>query len=47
MNGDGFGDILVGASRYSNGETLEGCVVAWYGSASGLGPTGAIANAVV
>ncbi|MFA5211117.1 MAG: FG-GAP-like repeat-containing protein [Patescibacteria group bacterium] len=36
VNGDGYSDILVGAFRYDNGETDEGRVFVYYGSASGL-----------
>lgn len=45
VNQDGFSDIFVGASRYDHGETDEGMVFVWYGSASGLGPAGTPSNA--
>ncbi len=35
VNGDGYDDILVGAWKYDNGETDEGQVFAYYGSATG------------
>jgi len=35
VNGDGFSDILVGASSVSHGEYNEGQVVVFYGSAAG------------
>ncbi|MDD2522727.1 MAG: integrin alpha [Anaerolineaceae bacterium] len=37
VNGDGFNDLLVGASTYDNGITDEGAAFAWYGSADGFG----------
>ncbi len=37
VNGDGFGDVIVGAERYDNGQVDEGRAFAYYGSASGLG----------
>jgi len=45
VNGDGYADIIVGAYLYDNGQTDEGRVFAWHGSASGLGATGTPANA--
>ncbi len=36
INRDGFDDILIGANHFSNGETNEGKVFLFYGSASGL-----------
>lgn len=36
VNGDGFSDILIGTNLYDNGETDEGRVYAYYGSASNL-----------
>lgn len=38
VNGDGFGDVIVGADFYDNGTTNEGAVFAFHGSASGLDP---------
>ncbi len=46
VNGDGYGDLLLGAQLYDNGQTDEGAVFAWYGSATGLGTGGVITNAV-
>jgi hypothetical protein len=36
VNGDGFSDVIVGAPGYSNGETQEGAVFLYLGSAAGL-----------
>jgi hypothetical protein len=36
VNGDGFGDVIVGADRYSHGHNEEGRAVVYYGSAAGL-----------
>ena len=36
VNGDGFEDVIIGTPLYSNGETEEGIVNAYYGSISGL-----------
>lgn len=44
VNGDGFGDIAVGAPYYSNGQTGEGKVFVWFGGASGLGANGTASN---
>lgn len=45
LNGDGFGDIFVGAPLYDAGQTNEGKIFVWYGSDSGLGDPGSPANA--
>ena len=45
INGDGYGDILVGSPQYSNGQYNEGKVFAWFGSSAGLGANGTPANA--
>jgi len=45
VNGDGYGDIIVGASQYDHPEIDEGAVFVYYGSATGLGPNGTPANA--
>jgi hypothetical protein len=45
VNGDGFDDVMVGAYNYSVGVASQGAVFVWYGSASGLGPNGTLANA--
>jgi hypothetical protein len=37
VNGDGFGDVLVGASTYDNGEVDEGAAFLFLGSRQGLG----------
>ena len=39
VNGDGYSDIIVGTVSYTNGETEEGKVEVYHGSASGLSPT--------
>jgi len=36
VNGDGFSDVIVGASTYDNGEADEGAAFVFLGSASGL-----------
>ena len=36
VNNDSFDDVIVGASRYSNGENEEGAVFVYLGSADGL-----------
>ncbi len=41
VNGDGYDDVIVGAYRFDNGQTDEGRVFVYYGSASGLGTTAA------
>jgi hypothetical protein len=45
LNGDGYDDLAVGAYGYDSGETNEGAVFVWYGSASGLGLIGSPGNA--
>lgn len=40
VNGDGFGDVIVGASLYDNGETDEGVAFVFNGSATGIVGTG-------
>ncbi len=39
VNGDGFFDIIVGASRYSNGEENEGAAFVYFGSPNGPSQT--------
>ena len=39
VNGDGYSDVLVGSSYYDNGNTDEGRVNLYYGSANGLSAT--------
>ncbi len=36
VNGDGYGDVIVGAPFYDNGETDEGGAFVYYGAAGGL-----------
>lgn len=36
VNGDGYADVIVGASRYSSGESDEGRIFVYYGNPSGL-----------
>ncbi len=36
VNGDGFGDVIVGASKYDNDEMNEGAVFVYLGSSTGL-----------
>jgi hypothetical protein len=36
VNGDGFSDVIIGASLYDNGQTNEGRAFVYYGSPSGL-----------
>ncbi len=45
VNGDGYGDVIVGARGYSNPDADEGAAFVWHGSASGLGASGTPANA--
>lgn len=35
INGDGFNDITIGASAYTNGQTAEGAIFVYYGSSNG------------
>jgi len=37
LNNDGFSDVIAGANRYDSGETDEGRIYIYFGSASGLG----------
>ncbi|MEW5986635.1 MAG: integrin alpha [Chloroflexota bacterium] len=36
VNGDGYGDVIVGADSYSNGQNSEGRAFVYYGSSVGL-----------
>jgi pimeloyl-ACP methyl ester carboxylesterase len=45
VNGDGYADIIVGASSYDDGQEDEGAIFVWYGSESGLGNNGTPDNA--
>jgi hypothetical protein len=38
VNGDGYGDVIIGAPLYSFGQTAEGAAVVYHGSASGPEP---------
>jgi hypothetical protein len=39
VNGDGYGDVIIGAPRYTNGQTDEGAAYVFLGSPTGLGAT--------
>jgi hypothetical protein len=39
VNGDGYADVIVGAPYYDSGETAEGRVFVYHGSAAGLSTT--------
>jgi hypothetical protein len=39
VNGDGYSDVIVGASRYDNGQREEGRAFVYHGSAEGLSKT--------
>jgi hypothetical protein len=39
VNGDGYSDVLVGASYFASGEPEEGRAFVYFGSASGLAPS--------
>ncbi|MFN7965291.1 MAG: integrin alpha [Acidobacteriota bacterium] len=45
FNGNGFDEVLIGAPRFTDGQTREGKVFAWLGSPTGLGPNGNPGNA--
>ncbi|MCA9492728.1 MAG: VCBS repeat-containing protein [Myxococcales bacterium] len=36
VNGDGYGDVVIGAERFENGQTQEGAAFVYLGSADGL-----------
>jgi hypothetical protein len=38
-NGDGFGDVIVGAFQFDNGQSNEGAAFVYHGSAAGINPT--------
>ncbi len=42
VNGDGYADLFVGAPFHENGETEEGAVFVYYGSATGITTAGAL-----
>lgn len=39
INGDGLGDLIVGAPHYQNGQQSEGAIFLYYGSPSGVSTT--------
>lgn len=39
LNGDGYGDLVVGAAEYNNGTTKTGAAMVFYGSRDGLSST--------
>lgn len=41
VNGDGYDDVIVAASQFSNGQTYEGKAYVYHGSSSGLSTTAA------
>ena len=41
VNGDGYSDVIIGATYYDNGQNNEGRAYLYYGSASGLATTAA------
>ena len=41
VNGDGYSDVIVGAHFYDNGQTREGAIFVYHGSASGINTTAA------
>ncbi|MCE7063334.1 FG-GAP-like repeat-containing protein [Dyadobacter sp. CY343] len=42
VNGDGYSDVLVGASKYDNGQIDEGAVFVYYGNAAGINMAGGV-----
>ncbi|MCF0051946.1 FG-GAP-like repeat-containing protein [Dyadobacter sp. LJ53] len=42
VNGDGFGDVIIGANQFTNGQANEGAAVLYYGQASGINPTSVV-----
>jgi hypothetical protein len=42
VNGDGYSDVIVGAPKYSNGQSLEGAAFVYYGSVSGVSTSGSV-----
>lgn len=44
INGDGYGDLIVGAPEYANGQALEGAVLIYFGAAGAFNTT---ADAVI
>jgi hypothetical protein len=41
VNGDGYSDVIVGATFYSNGQSAEGAAFVYHGAADGLATTSA------
>ena len=39
VNGDGYGDVIVGAYDFTNGQSDEGAAFVFHGSATGVSPT--------
>jgi hypothetical protein len=39
VNGDGYSDVIIGATYYDNGQTNEGAAFVYHGSSSGLSTT--------
>ncbi len=39
VNGDGYGDVIVGAIQFTNGQSKEGAAFVYHGSAGGIQPT--------
>jgi hypothetical protein len=46
VNNDGYDDVIVGASEYSNDQSFEGAAFLYLGSETGLGAAGTPQNAV-
>lgn len=44
VNDDGYDDVVIGASSFTNGQTSEGAAYVYYGSASGLSASADWAN---
>lgn len=42
VNGDGYADLLVGVTRYSNGQSLEGMGQIYFGSPTGISTTASL-----
>lgn len=42
VNGDGYGDVIVGAPHYDNGQAEEGAAFVYLGTANGLSPNFAV-----
>jgi hypothetical protein len=45
VNGDGYDEVVIGTYSYSNPESAEGAAFVYFGSNSGLGPSGTPTNA--